>query len=84
MTMADRPTNEYLTFHEQWPDDKKTALVGVRSARDGASLGIISWYGPWRQYAFHPSPKTTFNPDCMLTIIEYIDTLMEERRASRA
>lgn len=76
-----RPTNEYLAFDERWPEGRKTAVVEVSAARDGALLGVISWFGRWRQYAFHPSHGTTFNGGCLTTINAYMAALMEDRRA---
>jgi hypothetical protein len=41
---------EYLVL-ERVPDEKrKTLLVSVLSRRHGDLLGMIRWYGPWRQY----------------------------------
>ena len=77
--IVSRPSNEYLVFDEQWPDGRKTAVVEV-AARSGDLLGVISWFGRWRQYAFHPRPATTFNQGCLTTINDYMAALMEDRR----
>jgi hypothetical protein len=75
-----RPTNEYLTFTEIWPEDRKTAVVDIRSARHGDYLGVIRWYGSWRQYAFYPGHETIWNPGCLATIQDYIADLMVDRK----
>ncbi len=79
MTAA-RPTNECLRFEEQWPEGRKTAVVEVRATSNGALLGVMSWFGRWRQYAFHPAHGTTFNQGCLAAINAYLASLMEDRR----
>jgi hypothetical protein len=75
-----RPTNEYLRFDEKQPATRKTKVVYVEAARDGALLGTIAWFGRWRCYAFYPADSTVFNHGCLKTINEYIAALMDERR----
>lgn len=76
-----RPTNDYLDFEERPPaKGRKTKVVVVRAARSSEILGEIRWFGRWRQYTFQPERGTVFNRGCMLTIIDYIDQLMKERR----
>jgi len=53
----------------------KTVRVAVESKKTGHRLGIIMWYGPWRQYAFFPNIDTTFNSECLNDISEYIKEL---------
>lgn len=36
-------------------------------ALDGALLGRVAWYGPWRQYTFDPEILTTLNPEILTT-----------------
>lgn len=90
--MSERPANEYLRFVEWTPKLQKTPVVKVFSAHiidsgaghDEALLGHIKWFGRWRQFVFQPQPLTVFNVGCMETIIEYIQSLMEERRSTTA
>lgn len=53
----------------------KTKVVGVYSKKNGNRLGIIKWYGPWRQYAFFPEKDTLFNVDCLADIQSHIKGL---------
>lgn len=73
-------TNPYLKFAEELSPSGKTKVVWVGSISSGDPLGVIKWYGPWRQYTFFPEVGTTFNKGCMESIIEVIDELMKERR----
>ena len=51
----------------------KTKVVSVTSKLHGDTLGIIKWYGAWRQYAFFPEEGTLFNKSCLDDIINYIE-----------
>ena len=63
--------SKYLEF--QFLEKKpKTKVIGVYSKRSGDRLGIIKWYGAWRQYAFYPEYETLFNTECLNDIIIYI------------
>ena len=42
-------------------------------------LGRISWYSAWRQYTFSPTFPTAWNRECLDTIINFINKLMNER-----
>lgn len=75
-------TNEYLRF--QLSHDTGRTQVWLVSSRYGDPLGVIKWFGRWRQYAFFPEEGTIFNTDCMQTIIENIAWLMDQRRRRAA
>lgn len=62
-------------------DTGKTKVYSVDSARHGDCLGIISWYGPWRQYTIEPGAYTAWNKDCLREVADFLDGLMRERRA---
>jgi len=53
----------------------KTKVVVVYSKKSGDRLGIIKWYGAWRQYAFFPETGTIFNVECLNDIIIHIKGL---------
>ena len=60
--------SKYLDFKllEQKP---KTEVIGVYSKKSRNILGIIKWYGRWRQYAFFPEIDTLYNSECLNDII---------------
>jgi hypothetical protein len=71
---------EYLVL-EQVPDEKKkTLVVNVLSRRHGDTLGVIGWYGPWRQYVFTPAPGTLYSKGCLADIETTIQSLMDDRK----
>lgn len=71
--------SRYLEFGiiEEKP---KTKIVGIWSKKSDDRLGLIKWYGPWRQYAFFPENNTIFNTECLNDIQIRIKTMMEERK----
>lgn len=60
---------------------RKTYVWDVVAKEGPALLGRISWWGPWRKYAFFPMPTTLFEPTCLRDIASFIDARMAERRA---
>jgi len=66
--------SKYLDFKllEKKP---KTQIIEVISKLHGNRLGIIKWFGRWRQYAFFPEFGTVFNIECLNDIQIYIKGL---------
>lgn len=60
----------------------KTRRWNVRT-RDGGHLGGVSWYAPWRRYAFNPAPSTVYEQDCMRTIADFCETQTRDHKAPR-
>lgn len=71
---------EYLFFESvAVPEARKTGVWNVGSRNGGDLLGIIKWFGRWRQYTFWPERGTTFNKGCLEDINEFMDKRMKER-----
>ena len=66
--------SKYLEFSliEKKP---KTKVIGVWSKKHSDRLGIIKWFGRWRQYAFFPETGTVFNTECLNDIVSHIKGL---------
>jgi len=43
-------------------------------------LGIIKWYGPWRQYVLFPSDCTLWSHGCLQEVMSFIKGLMDARK----
>ena len=71
--------SKYLEFAllEKKP---KTQVIKVMSKIHGNSLGVIKWFGRWRQYSFFPEPETVFNVECLNDIKSYILRLKSYKR----
>lgn len=72
--------NPYLHFEDITPSERKTRIVGVYSTSSGDLLGLIRWFGRWRQYCFYPCEATIWNPTCLDSVNLEIRAMMEERR----
>lgn len=77
---GDTLTNPYLRFERAEHAETGKTQVWLVLSRYGDPLGVIRWFGRWRQYAFHPEPGTVFNPGCLDTITANVRLLMEQRR----
>ena len=53
----------------------KTLRFDVLNKRSRDLLGVVAWYGPWRQYTFNPMARTTYSSGCLRDIAHYIDAL---------
>ena len=80
--MGQTTVSDYLTFTKVG-DTGKTLIVAVNSRHHGNRLGLIRWYGPWRQYVFYPGPGTLFNKGCLQDIMAVCDKLMQDRRTAQ-
>ncbi len=60
----------------------KTYIYAVNSRRHGNQLGIIKWYGAWRQYVLFPVAGTLWNPACLDDVADFMCRLMADRKAS--
>lgn len=72
----------YLVFEERPVEPgRKTGVWYVRATRDLSVLGVIAWFGRWRQYTFSPGFETTFNPECLRAIADKCAELTAEHRS---
>ena len=57
-----------------------TNMYHVINKRTHACLGVIRWYGAWRQYCFYPTENVIFSSGCMLDVCDFIKGLMHDHR----
>jgi len=70
--------SEYIAF-VLTKDTGKTRAYDVVSKRNGDTLAVVKWYGPWRQYTMFPAPHTVWNIECLAAVNRFIGDLMLER-----
>jgi hypothetical protein len=58
--------------------------VAVLSARRGDVLGVISWYGPWRQHVLEAAPETVWSDGCLIEVASQLAVMNAERRVVAA
>ena len=73
--------NKYIHF-ELWGDTGKTQLWRVINKSGCYQLGLITWFGSWRQYVFQPVENTEYNNTCLITITNFINHLNKEKRVA--
>jgi hypothetical protein len=76
--------SEFLTFTEHEIEGRKTPIYEIHGKRSGTLLGMIKWYGPWRQFCFYPEPQTLFNRGCLEDILVVTTFLNAQRRSDKA
>lgn len=70
-----QPSAQYKYIHFVEVKKKpKTSVWECRNNSSGDCLGIVKWYGPWRQYCFFPTPidGLVFNAACLKNICHFI------------
>ena len=58
---------------------KKTETWVVKTLQ-GVRLGIVKWFGPWRQYSFFPDPETAWERECLRTVADFCERSTLEYR----
>ena len=79
--MATIKTTEYEFIYMRQlpkPAKRKTFIWTVYNKRSNATLGEISWYPPWRQYAYLPTGFTVYSAGCLADIQHFIEQLKEK------
>lgn len=73
-------TKSYVNFVVV-KEKPKTKVFAVQSKSDGISLGVIYWYGPWRQYIFQTmTGSEIWSRGCLKEVTAFMDKLMDERK----
>jgi len=66
---------KYIKFVELYSGKRKTKIVRIENISSGNCLGIIKWYGNWRQYCFFPDGNTVWSKGCLDEVNKYINLL---------
>lgn len=69
---------KYIEFCEIWSSGK-TCRYECHNIKSGEILGIVKWYGPWRQYCFHTIFGVVFNKQCLADIQDFLEKIKDER-----
>ena len=79
-----RTEYEYIYFSRAGiKQNPKTEVWGCYNARSHSRLGVVKWYGPWRQYSFYPDAITVYNSGCLGDIQDFISQLMRDRKVPK-
>lgn len=53
----------------------KTQHYAITNNRSGEVIGVIKWFGRWRQYVFFPGLDTVYSRGCLRDIADFLETL---------
>lgn len=70
---------KYIHF-EKVAETPKTSSWICRSNRSNDDLGMVKWYGPWRQYCYFSAGGSVYNVGCLSDISNFIEQVMIERK----
>jgi hypothetical protein len=74
----------YLRFVESEPSPSgKTRRWAVWSVAESVTLGVVSWFAPWRCYIFSPHPHTVYERRCLRDLADFCEQQTHEHRAAR-
>jgi len=72
---------KYMYFEKEIDYQGKTERWTVCNNKSHEPLGLIQWYGAWRQYVFEPDDGSIiFNNGCLDTISEFLTELNQKQR----
>lgn len=66
---------KYLIFVERENPKGKTKIFECRNISTQTVLGIIKWYGAWRQYCYFPEVQAVYSAGCLDDISDFIKHL---------
>jgi hypothetical protein len=70
---------QYLVFIEKENRTGKTAIFECRNKKSQTVLGLIKWYGAWRQYCYFPVVQAVYSDGCLDDISNFINQLKGEK-----
>ena len=53
----------------------KTAIWSCRNNHTNSQLGMVKWYGPWRQYCYFDESMAVYNVGCLEDINEFLQSI---------
>ena len=84
--MEDIYTGQWIEIIRQSkePNSKKiTDVFHVVNKENRCMLGVIKWFGSFRQYSFFPEAQTVFEHKCLKDITAFLDAIMLEHKTAK-
>lgn len=75
-----RTKYKFLLFEKADKQPTRTQVWECKNAKSGNVLGLVKWYGPWRQYCYFPVVQAVYSDGCLNDITHFIGQLKGERR----
>ena len=70
---------KFIAFEEVYQPNRKTKTYFCMNKRSSTVLGVVKWYGHWRQYCYFSEPNIVYSADCLADIQHFIGQLKTER-----
>jgi len=77
---------KYMVFRKDMDSKTKTEIWYIYNKSDPEYeyiLGVIKWYGNWRQYTFQPEFDSIFNSSCLNDIQQFLIKLNVEHKRKK-
>jgi len=75
--------NKYIGFQEFILPSRKTPIYIVYNIQTDEDLGVIKWWGAWRQYCFFPNKNTLYSIGCLIEINKFLEELKDEKTRTK-
>lgn len=72
---------EYLEFVDAGTSASGKTRVWIVARIGGDDLGLVQWFGRWRQYCFFPAPATVWSDGCMRQVQEFVAAATKAHRS---
>ena len=68
-------------MHAELTEERpKTQVWQIKSKSDGSKLGVVKWFGPWRQYCFFVMDVSVFSAGCFRDIASFLEDLNRKHK----
>lgn len=61
----------FVDVSERFSEFKTCVWEVLTIAVPNEVIGVVRWYGPWRQYCFIPGDDTVYNAECLEDIADF-------------
>ncbi|MCE5227911.1 MAG: hypothetical protein LLG05_18885 [Porphyromonadaceae bacterium] len=68
---------QYLSFIEVSNPKGKTRIFECRNKNSQTVLGMVKWYGAWRQYCYSPTVQAVYSAGCLDDMSDFIKQLKD-------
>ena len=72
---------EKYIYFEVIEEKPKTKVWSIFNKTNLSQLGILKWFGGWRQYCFFPESETVWSVGCLQNVIDFIAKENKARQA---
>ncbi len=58
----------------------KRPVYRIFNNSSGDQIGVLSYYSQWRQYVFSSREECVFNKSCLVDVLDFIDTAINNTK----